>query len=280
MGSSKALVSNLIFHLHKSSTHLLQNHRMVGNWRNFWSFISPTRSSWLPAEHLSSLGHLSLRSGTLQEAVRLKPPKGSRGCECELLLPLQRALCTFSSWSDAHCYVTLCSSVTGENLWEGSSPSPRHRSMHSSWPTSRTTPPPCVLCLCLQKGSYPSTALLLNPWCLQQHPHDLDKITACNCTQSSNLSILPQGVYLCTGGLEWQSVVLQNRLLKASHKESQRMRTTHIKHQTSKAIQRTEQIRGRKTWGHPRRQCLKPRICRYLKVCAEKEAPLAQHIPF
>jgi len=59
------------------------------------------------------------------------------------------------------------------------------------------------------------------------------------------------------------------------------------KHQTSIAIQRTEQegsarIRQRKSWGHPKRHCPKPSTCRCLKICAEleKEAPLALSIPY
>lgn len=264
MGSSKALVSNLIFHLHKRPIHLLQNHRMASWIKGTSGVLYPQPD--LPGFQQSTSPHWVTCHWDQEAPGSCQVnPKGPGAVNLNCFYLSKGALCTFSSWSavhwsaaaDVHCYVTPSAlqslERTSENLWEGSSPSPRHRSMYSSWPTSRTTLPPCVLCLCFPKGSYPSIALLLNPWCIQQHPHDLDKITACNCTQSSNLSILPQGVYLCTGGLEWQSVLLQNRLLKASHKESQRMRTTHIKHQTSKAIQRIEQIRERKTWGHPRR---------------------------
>lgn len=53
--------------------------------------------------------------------------------------------------------MVLCS----QNLSDGSSSSPRPRSMHSSWPTWRTTLPPCSLCLCFPKSPYPSIALLL-----------------------------------------------------------------------------------------------------------------------
>lgn len=76
---------------------------------------------------------------------------------------------------------------------------------------------------------------------------------------------------------------------KAFHtQDSHQKNTDHMyKHQTSTAIQRTEQegtalIRGKKSWEHPKRQRPKPSICRYLKACAkvEREAPLALCIHF
>lgn len=139
MDSSKALVSNFIFPLHMSSTHLLENHRMVGVWRNFWSFVS--NQTFLA----SSRAPLLIGSPVTQ--VRNSPG----GCQVKVTTRVQGlwiwgcfclskgALCT-CTWSGgwqqmatAMSPMVLCS----QNLSDGSSSSPRHRSMHSSCPHER-----------------------------------------------------------------------------------------------------------------------------------------------
>lgn len=166
MGSSKALVSNFIFYLHKSSTQLLQNHRIAGDWKNFWSFVSPIRPSCF--QQSTSPLWVTCHSG--QEL--------SKSCQVT-----KGASCTCSSWSrgqqqmpTAMSPVVLCSLVTAQNLSDGSSSSPRHRSTHSSWPTWRTTLPPCILCLLSKEPvsihSTPDGYMMyptISPWPGQDH---------------------------------------------------------------------------------------------------------------